>query len=205
MRTILLTFCLTFLLGFSYAQDYRFGKVSDEELLLKEHPTDPSADAAILYREIKTEFQYSESKGWYITTDYFDRIKIFTKEGADYANKTVALYNGQVNDELKNLRAFTFNMVNGKVDRQRLGSDGIFKNDVTKYMSQTKITMPNVREGSVIDIRYSVESSFFMNIDEFKFQERIPVDKLHMTFSAPERFRYQTYHRGWPSIPVNQT
>jgi len=96
-------------------------------------------------------------------------------------------------------------MVNGKVDRQRLGSDGIFKNDVTKYMSQTKITMPNVREGSVIDIRYSVESSFFMNIDEFKFQERIPVDKLHMTFSAPERFRYQTYHRGWPSIPVNQT
>lgn len=205
MRTTLLTLCLTLIFGWTYASDYRFGRVSDEELLLKEHPTDPSADAAILYREIKTEFQYSESKGWYITTDYFERIKIFTKEGAEYANKTVALYNGQVNDELKNLRAFTFNMVNGKVDRQRLGSDGIFKNDVTKYMSQTKITMPDVQEGSVIDIRYSVESSFFMNIDEFQFQERIPVDKLYMSFSAPERFRYQTYHRGWLSIPVNQT
>lgn len=206
MRTILLTFCLTFLLGFSYAQDYRFGKVSDEELLQKEHPTDPSADAAILYREIKTEFRYATERGWYLMTEYFERIKIYTKEGAEYANKTVNLYKGKESDRLRNLRAFTYAMdANNKVDRVKLGSDGVFEDDISKYMSQTKITMPNVQEGSVIEIQYAIDSPFIMNIDEHKLQDQIPIDKVYMTFSAPERFRFQTYHRGWIPIDVKTT
>lgn len=203
MRPILLFFCLTFTFGFSYAQDYRFGKVSDEELLQKEHPTDPSADAAVLYREVKSEFRYSSEQGWYLMTDYFERIKIYTKEGAEYANKTVQLYKGKESDKLRNLRAFTYTMKgDNNVDRVKLGSDGIIEDDVTKYLGQTKITMPDVQEGSVIEIRYAIESPFIMNIDEYKFQDLIPIDKIHTSFSAPERFRFQTYHRGWIPIDV---
>ena len=33
-----------------FAQDFRFGKVSLEELQEEFHPEDPEADAAILYR-----------------------------------------------------------------------------------------------------------------------------------------------------------
>src|SRR5690554_7680948 len=94
---------------------------------------------------------------------------------------------------------------NNKVDRVKLGSDGVFEDDISKYMSQTKITMPNVQEGSVIEIQYAIDSPFIMNIDEHKLQDQIPIDKVYMTFSAPERFRFQTYHRGWIPIDVKTT
>lgn len=95
----------------SFAQDYRFRKVSENELLQKEHPVDTDANAAILYREVKTEFQYSEDSGWYLVQDYFERIKIYNKEGFDRANITVDLYKGRSGqDKISGLRGYTYYM-----------------------------------------------------------------------------------------------
>lgn len=202
MKTIFLTLCLLTFINHSNAQDYRFGKVSDEEIQQKTHPTDSSADAAILYREMKTDFNYSRDNGWYLVTDYFERIKIYTKDGAKYANKTVDLYQDKNSEVLKKLKAFTYNSKsNGKTNKVKLQSGGIIKEEITRFLNQTKITMPDVQPGSVIEIRYTVESPFVMNIDEYRFQEKIPVDKLHMRFSAPETFQFKTYHRG--QLPIN--
>lgn len=203
MRFFLLMLCLTLQTGATFAQDYRFGKVSTEELEQKQHPSDPSADAAILYREINSEFEYSTDKGWYVVTKYFERIKIYTKKGADeYANKTVNLYKGKEKDELRRLRGFTYNLNGGKINGTKLDSKGTFEDEVTKYLTQTRITMPDVQEGSVIEYRYDIESPFITDIDEFRFQEEIPIEKLNFVFAAPERFRFQTYHRGWLKLPV---
>src|SRR5690625_7640115 len=92
MRTVIFCLCFLMFYGISIAQDYRFGKVSEEGIKQKEHPSDPSAEAAILYRETKSEFVYSRVKGWFLETEYFERIKIYSKEGLKYANKTVDLY-----------------------------------------------------------------------------------------------------------------
>ncbi|HAV53948.1 MAG TPA: hypothetical protein DCX41_03325, partial [Aequorivita sp.] len=94
--------------GTSIAQNYKFGKVSKEELLQKEHPTDPTANAAILYRETKTDFQYTQDSGWYMVTDYFVRIKIYNKEGFDWANTTIDLYKGDGEDKLLGLKGYTY-------------------------------------------------------------------------------------------------
>lgn len=186
------------------AQDYRFGKVSEVELLQKEHPIDPTANAAILYREVKSEFQYSQDSGWYLVMDYFERVKIYNKEGFDWANITIDLYKDRRKDILKGLRAHTYHLnAKGKVDHVRLGKDGIFEQETTKYLSQTKLTMPNIQEGSVIEYKYSIESPFIFNIDEFRFQETIPVDKVNITFNTPEYFIYNTHQRG--GVPYTVT
>ena len=49
---------------FTEAQNFKFGKVSIEELKQTEHQLDPSANAAILYREYKTRFEYEEHGGF---------------------------------------------------------------------------------------------------------------------------------------------
>lgn len=186
----------------SNAQNYKFGKVSEEEILQKEHPTDPTANAAILYREIKTEFQYSGDSGWYLVTDYYERIKIYNKEGFDWANITVDLHKDSKEDKLIGLRGYTYNLdSNGKEDRVKLGKDGIINQETTKYLSQTKITMPNIKEGSVVEYKYTIESPFIFHIDEFRFQEKIPVNKVSILFKSPEYFQYKTHQRGW--IPYN--
>lgn len=83
----------------SLAQNLKFGKISQEEVAQTQHPNDPSADATILYREIKTEFQYSQNSGWYAITNYYERIKIYSKEGIKWANATINQYKGRGEDK----------------------------------------------------------------------------------------------------------
>ena len=191
-------------LNISVAQDYKFGKISKEELLQKEHPLNPTANAAVLYREVKTDFRYTQDAGWYMVTDYFERIKIYKKEGFDRANAEIALYKGEGEDKLTGLKAYTYYLnEDGKIEEVKLKKEGIFDEETSKYLTQTKITMPDVREGAVIEYKYTINSPFIFNIDEFRFQETIPVDKVNMVFKTPEYFIYKTHQRGWVPYKVN--
>ncbi|SRX74655.1 transglutaminase domain-containing protein [Aequorivita antarctica] len=202
--TIITAIAVLCFLNISVAQNYKFGKVSQEELLQKEHPTNPTADAAVLYRETKTEFQYTQDAGWYMVTDYFERIKIYTKEGFEKANATINLYKGDGEDKLLGLKGYTYYLGgDGKVEEVKLKNDGIFEEETSKYVTQTKITMPDAREGCVIEYKYTINSPFIFNIDEFRFQETIPVDKVKVLFTTPEYFVYKTHQRGWIPYKVD--
>lgn len=198
--TFLITLC-TLQVGFS--QDFRFGKVSKEELLEKQHPTDSTADAAILYREMQTRFDYSESDNFYMTTDVYERIKIYNKDGFDWANKTVKLYqsSGSSDEEISRLKGYTYFLEGDKIEEIKLRNDGIFEEEASEFLDLTKFTMPDVKEGCVIEFRYTIKSPFIMNIDEYRFQERIPVNKVEMRFAVPEYFNYKTHQKGW--LPIN--
>src|SRR5690606_6519954 len=109
MKPILLTIISVFIFVIISAQNYNFGKVSKEELHQKQHPTEPTADAAILYRETHTNFEYSSDSGFYMVTDVFERIKIYNKEGFDWATKEIDLYQGTTGkDEISGLKAYTY-------------------------------------------------------------------------------------------------
>lgn len=202
MKTRVLLIVFLLVVSDSFGQDYRFKKVSKEELLQKEHPVDSDANAAILYREVKTEFQYSEDSGWYLVTDYFERIKIYNKEGFDRANLTIDLYKGAGEDNLKGLRGYTYYIDSkGKMKSMKLQKEGIFTQETTKYLTQTKVTMPDLREGCIVEYKYTINSPFIFNIEEFRLQENIPVDKVSIVFRSPEYFQYKTHQRGW--VPYN--
>ena len=205
MKLILLSVITVFcFVNGATAQNYKFGKVSKEELQQKQHQTHPTADAAVLYRETKTDFQYSQDSGWYMVTDYFERIKIYNKEGFDRANATINLYKGDGEDKILGLKGYTYYLdADGKMVEVKLKSDGIFEEETSKYLTQTKITMPDVREGCIIEYKYTINSPFIFNIDEFRFQETIPVDKLKVLFTTPEYFVYKTHQRGWVPYKVN--
>lgn len=186
------------------AQNFKYGKVSEEELLQKQHPTDASAEAAVLYREIETEFQYTSDAGFFMVTEVFERIKIYTKEGFDWATKEVDLYQGMggSKDEINSLKGATYSMGNdGKIQEVKLRNDGIFEVENSKYLHQTKFTMPDLKEGCVIEYKYTVRSPFIGNIDEYKLQEQIPVNKVDVRFVSPEYFVFQVHQKGW--LPIN--
>ena len=50
MKKILIAMVLTLMAHQTFAQDYKYGKVSKEELLEKFYPLDSSANAAVLYK-----------------------------------------------------------------------------------------------------------------------------------------------------------
>ena len=209
MKINIITFAtIVCFLNISVAQTYKFGKISEEELQQKQHPTDPTADAAILYREVHTNFDYSSDSGFYMITDVFERVKIYTKEGFEWASKEIDLYQGSsgANDEISGLKAYTYYLGGGnKVEEIKLKSEGVFEEITNKYIHKVKFTMPDIKEGCVIEYKYTIKSPFISNIDEFRFQEIIPVEKVDVSFASPEYFVFKTHQKGWIPYKVNSS
>ena len=187
---ILITQCL-------YAQDYEFDKVSLKELQEEFYPQDSSASAAILYKSRKTYFN-SNLSSVSLETEIHQRIKIYNNDGFDKASFTVNLYKSRSSREtLKKVKAYTYNLVDGKQEKTELEKDQIFKSEYSYNYNQVKFTMPNVKEGSVLEVKYTISSPFYYNIDEFKFQSDIPIKKLQAEIRTPEGFNFSPKTKGY--------
>jgi hypothetical protein len=177
------------------AQDYELGKVTIAELNQKQHPTDSSAAAAILFSRGKSYFDYIGH--FVLMTEIEVKIKIYKKEGLNWANKEIAYYiGGQDNESVLINKAMTYNLVNGKIEKTKFNADGEFNENVNKFWATKKITLPNVKEGSIIEYKYTIKSPHFSNLQDWKFQETIPVDYSEYKTIIPEYFSYNFYSRG---------
>jgi len=183
------------------SQDYRFGKVSKEELTESFNPSDSSASATYLFKNRRTYFVYAKGDGFVLKTEIHERVKIYSQEGFDFATKKIRLYNqGSSREKLVGLKAFTYTLQDGKVEDTKLRNDGIFENQVSDYWSETTFTMPNVTPGCIVEYKYEVSSPFIMNVDEFVFQTAIPIKKLEATFESPEYFNYKLNTKGFLQV-----
>jgi hypothetical protein len=180
------------------AQDFKFGEVSKAELEEKEHPQDPEAEAAILYERMHCTFRFSQEDGFYVETNVHRRIKIYNKDGFEMANHFIPLYKGSgEREKVAGLKAYTYNLENGKIEDTKLRKDGIFKEKRSEYVEVEKLTMPNIKEGSVVEYKYRMISPYYGNINEIKLQYDIPVNRMEVTFEAPEYFIYKKHYKGY--------
>ena len=187
MQKLYTTGILSLFFIFSYGQDFKFGKVSKEEVMEKSHPIEKDANAAILFREVSTYYEYFPSTGFTLITNVHERVKIYNKDGFDWATKEINYYKGAKSTEtITGLKGVTYNLVGGKLTEDKLKKDGIFQEEVTKYQLKTKITMPAVNEGSVIEYQYSLRSPFVTTIDDILLQYTIPINTLEVRVSIPE-------------------
>lgn len=169
------------------AQDFRFGKVSEAEVQEESHPIDKEADAAVLYKERSIYYELDKIQGFTLVTDVYERIKIYNKEGFNWATQEITAYkNGSEREEISGLKGITYNVVDGKMVEEKLDSKEVFKEDSNKYNTKTKFTMPALTEGSVIEFKYSLRSPFLGSIDDFDLQYTIPINKLEAKVSIPE-------------------
>ncbi|MDR6966336.1 hypothetical protein J2X31_000329 [Flavobacterium arsenatis] len=180
------------------AQELELGKVSIKELEEKMHPKDTSAVASVLYSKGHTYFNYTESSGFVVVTEVETRIKIYKKEGYDWANKSIRYYIGATpNERVSFSKAVAYNLVDGKIEKTKLKSDGEFTEQVNKYWGLKKIAMPNVKEGTVIEYRYTIESPYITSFPDWEFQAGIPVNYSEYKTSTPEYFTYSSHFKGF--------
>jgi len=180
------------------AQKMELGKVTIEELQQKSYPADSSAPAAILFKTGETVFEYSESKGFVMNTKVQVKIKIYKKEGYEWANQKVSYY--LINDSKESVsfsNAITYNLADGKIVKSKLKSDGEFDEKINKYWGIKKITMPNVKEGSIIEFEYLIVSPNYGTLPDWDFQSSIPVAYSEFKTYIPEYFIYNPSIKGY--------
>lgn len=180
------------------AQDFKFGKVSKAELSEKVYSKDSAAVAAVLYRSKKVRYHYVTGNGFEIITEVHGRIKIYKKEGFDYATISERLYKrGATKESLNGLKAFTYNLENGSVVKQKMDKSGVFSTSLSKNRNEKKFTLPNLKEGSVIEFQYKINSPFAYNIDEIVLQYDIPIKNQEVSISTPEYFTFKPLMKGY--------
>lgn len=205
MRTIITLLFITVFSLNVYSQSHELGDVTLEELKEKVCPSDTSAPAAVLFIVGKSHFDYSHEEGFELITEIFTKIKIYKKEGYGLADQIVGYYNGSRGSEKVLIsKAVTFNLVNNKIEKSKLKGDGEFDEKTSKNWMRKKFTMPNVKEGSIIEFKIEIKSHYIHNFPDWEFQKRIPVKYTEYTTYIPEYYLYNTYFKGVASPEITK-
>ena len=205
--------CIFFLLGMiqlpfiAFAQnDIKFGKVSKEEVAMSQYTSDTSAVAIYLYKQGETKFTYNTNDGFGLLSEYSFRIKILKADGKKYADISIPFYfnsNSQgVRENVTNIKAAAYNLVNGKIKKSELSKKYIFEEKSSENWRFIKFSIPNVQEGTVIEYKYTIRSNDPYHMDAWIMQEKIPVDFCRYQVEIPEYFYYRYETKGYEQIHV---
>ncbi|MDW3190855.1 MAG: DUF3857 domain-containing protein [Cytophagales bacterium] len=177
----------------------KYGKVTKEDLLLEKCSIDPDANAMILGKSGILRFRYNNDKGWQYSLEVVVRKKIFNEEGKNEGNISISLYDpirGGNREEISTLRASTYNLVGGKVERIKASTKDEQKTRLNDYRTEVSMALPNVKNGSVVEYTYTLVSDYIYNLTSWKFQEDIPVAYNFLDFTIPQYFNYQISQLG---------
>ena len=171
---------------------------------------DTSAAAVVLYEKGST--YYKVDRNLQVCFDIYVKIKILKPDGVDNANVKI-LYEdyGQDNREtVQGIDGYSYNYVNGKVEKSRLSKDFIVTENIKGKLFQKKFTLPNVKPGTLIEYKYTIVSDFESHIRAWRFQREIPVCQSIYDVLIPEYFTFNINTRGYAPMesvrePENQT
>lgn len=185
-------------------KNFKFGKVSKEELEMKSYANDSSANAVVLGEEAYTYFHFTDD--FSLNTEIAERIKILKQEGVELATVNVQYYVYEsVKERVSGIEAWSYNLENGKIEKTKLDKKFIFEEKVNDNIYQIKFAIPNVKAGSVIEYRYKKTSPFYNRLPEWYFQRTTaPVVYSRYEVVIPEYFVYNTNTKGYEHIKVEE-
>ncbi|MBN1144229.1 MAG: DUF3857 and transglutaminase domain-containing protein [Bacteroidales bacterium] len=157
----------------NYFED--FGKLNMNELQMTTYNRDNLAEAVVLYDIGKTLFTTGDF-GVHFIFDRIVRIKILSKAGLKYAEIEIPYYIDKDGiEKISDIQGITYNLEGNTAKISRLDLKQVYDEKINENWSQKKFALPDVKDGSVIEYRYSIESPFLFNLRDWKFQSTIPV------------------------------
>ena len=197
MRQFLTLFLIFSIYTNSIAQTFDFGKVSISDF--SKTDLDSNANAIVL-----NEFGRSSV----FVDDYDNRIKlqheyhvlirINNKEGFKKANFEIPSYKrgSYIRDYFDELKAVTYNLENGRIEKTELENKKVFRENYAPYLDLNKFTLPNIKEGSIIEVSYRTLEQDLFNFKTWEFQDDIPKIQSQYIAIIPASFAYNVVLRG---------
>ncbi|GAB2766239.1 hypothetical protein GCM10010465_09760 [Actinomadura fibrosa] len=184
----------------AWSQTEKFGDVKKKDLQEKMSEEEKAAGAVVLFKGRETHFEYDENTGWYLVTEYYERVKITEQKGLEAATKKIDVYlDGNKKEKVTRIKGNTYNLIGGKLQRESLENDWIFENQLTENRLQYTFTMPKVSVGSIVEWEYKVTSPFW-KIDDLVMQQEIPVRHYFAKILVPQFFQFKVVKKGFFKI-----
>ena len=178
MKNSLLLFVYLFLWGGivrSQNREYEFGKIGSSDMNYSECPFDKQADAVVLFD--KGESNFVEQDGNFnVVFKRTVRIKILNEAGINWANVEIPYYqSNNIFEDVTDIVAVSYNFEAGTLNKTEMKASNCHAEKKNENWMLTKFAIPNVKVGSVIEYKYSIESQYVFNLRDWEFQWKIPV------------------------------
>jgi len=183
---------------------FKLGEVPMDDLTMTVYPGDTSAIAVVLYEDCAVRYEIDPTRNDFkVVTNHTAQIKILKQAGLDKANISIPFYKGKTNimsERIYGIIGYVYNIENGRVVRTKLSKRQIFIENTSENWQRVKIAFPNVKPGSVIELKYEKSSPYYNDLDDFVFQSSIPVRYSRYRVTIPEYFTFRKRTAGYEHI-----
>lgn len=176
----------------------KMGKILYSELDMVRYEKDTTAKSIVL--EEKAHTYISEKDNYDFRTDFYFRVKIFDKEDFNRATISIELFDRQKHEDIE---AYSYNTENDNFVRTKLEKKDIYSKDLDQKWREVVFTIPNIKEGTVIEYKYSVISPY-STVDNWYFQSDIPKVKSDYKFTYLGNYNYNVRLIGFERFQRNE-
>ena len=209
-KTNLLILLFLFMLTkLSYSQDFPFGKITNEEMDMKKYVKDTSAHAVILQEFGRSRINVTNDDKIKLIFEYHVKIKIIDNKGFDNGTVSLPVYNSSDNDSYEKVEDITgityYKDDNSLTQSVTLDAKKIYAVIENKHWANYKFALPGLREGCVIEYKYTMESPYFENFHSWHFQQNIPKMYSEYEVHIPALYNYNASLKGNIKLTKNKS
>ncbi len=203
MKHITALFLLTYLINSQLQAQQRqtseFGKPTEKELSITSFSKDPEATAVILFEQGDYHFEVISNRYIRLVKKLYRKIKVIDAKKFNEGTIEIPLLVGKNSEEkTTNLKAVTHNGILKKY----VAKDDIFTINQSKDYKVIRFTFPDIKDGSVLEFEYTIESPFFFNFRGWYFQNKFPTLYSEFVNEIPGNFNYKRVLKGSRKLDV---
>lgn len=195
LTKILALVILVFGVSVSFGQKSpsKFGDINIENLQMTHTAIDSSAGAVVIFDYGISTFDHN----FQIIFERHIRIKIFNSSEFDQGDVKIPYAS---NDRIERLKASTYNLENGEVVEYEVSKKDMYDEKVSEDLKKRRFSLPNIKEGSIIEYTYRVNYGGWQSLNPWYFQKSIPVLYSEYVVSLPEYFNYKKIMTGYIAL-----
>lgn len=172
----------------------KWGEIPTEDLKMTRYEADTSARAVVLAHYGTLEFNFLAQDGDpYFELKIHKRIKILHPSAFEEGDISIPFYSKNKFEKVSKLKAQLFTP-DGK--SFPVAKKDIFVEKINDNVSATKFTFPNMVKGAVLEYKYSFSSKDLIELEDWYFQENIPVRWSELSMEIPSFYKYIFLNQG---------
>lgn len=178
---------------------HSFGEPLEKEFALNSFAEAPEEPGVVLYE--RGYYTVDQADGFIrLFKEVHKKVKVFDAEKFKYATVEIPYMRwGDVQENITNIRAITHN---GTV-KKYVGAQSMYDSNMSGNYSVKKFTFPDIKDGSILEYIYRIETPMLSNLGTWRFMNEMPTIYSELHMEIPGNYNYNRTLRGTRKLDVN--
>ena len=151
---------------------------------------DTSSGAVVMAHYGEIMFSATDADGFFQRFRVLKRVKIINAKGYNAAEIVLPdIHAHGYRNEIEEIKGFVYNVVNGQLIKRKLEKSDLYEDEVEDDVDLQKIAFPGVKEGSMIEVDFTLRRTT-LDLPDWDFQSEYPTLWSGIETHLPEVMQY---------------